>query len=150
MGPQSQYPNQELDTGFGMLSERIVSALIDSGNGEVSGQVKKLMQDIENEAEAKKTEIGREQMLLQNLADSKSVKTLEERIAASLLKENLISSGQALQALSSDSADPDPENSIDEEINFLRSQLGIVQTENATTAKILYDRAIKHNTRQRA
>lgn len=44
----------------------------------------------------------------------------------------------------------DPENSIDEEIDFLRSQLKIVQTENATTAKILYDRAIQHNTRHRA
>lgn len=101
--PQSQYPTQELDLGFGLLSERIVGALIDSGNAEVSGQVKKMMIDIENETDAKNTEIGKEQMLLQNLADNRSVKSLEERIAASLLKENLISSGQALQALSSDS-----------------------------------------------
>merc|ERR1712151_1317560 len=81
--PQSQYPNQELDIGFGMLSERIVGALIDSGHDEVSGQVKKMMQDIENETDAKNTEIGKEQMVLQNLADNRSAKSLEKRIAAS-------------------------------------------------------------------
>ena len=95
---------------------------------------------------------------------------LEERIALELLQAGLISTSDCVNALGggnddtsetentsetdensipSNQSDKTPTTYIDHELTALREQLKIVQKENASTAKVLYQRAIVHNKRHK-
>jgi hypothetical protein len=164
-------------TGFGELTSRIISALVDERiDPEISNSVQKLIQEVAHEKLTEKPKDSTEKPTdSENLTINTTQfnNSLEERIALELLQAGLISTSDCVNALgggNDDSSDSNentsetneksinsvptnqtntPTTYIDHELTALREQLKIVQKENASTAKVLYQRAIVHNKRHK-
>lgn len=161
-------------TGFGELTSRIISALVDERiDPEISNSVQKLIQEVAHDKTIEHVKTSPEKS-----ADSENLtinttqfnNDLEERIALELLQAGLISTSDCVNALGggnddtsetentsetdensipSNQSNKTPTTYIDHELTALREQLKIVQKENASTAKVLYQRAIVHNKRHK-